>query len=476
MKKNIYILFVCSFCFLLIFPTAYLKAQGKINLDSLSSAKHVYAPLRYDEDWSYLKDATLRTEGLDKLKFIPLNKSKAGYITLGGESRLRFEYFHNENLGASPDTDNGYFQQRSFLHADVHLSEHFRVFTQLNSSTTSFRQGGPRPIFDKDVLDVNQAFFDISFGDQKKNFTLRTGRQELHYGNGKLVEPREGPNQRLAFDAIRMIVKTKAVNIETFVAQPVINKQNTFDNTGDSNTTFWGIYSSLASMKGFGFDVYYFGIKNKMASFEKGSGEEVRHTFGFKFNGRYKKLDYETENFFQTGTFSNYNIAAWGSTVSFNYKLPAQLLKSTIGIGASISSGDNGMASNKLGTFNALFPTGFYFGPPALPIGPANLKAVRVSLTSVLLKNLLFMPSWGVFWRNNVNDGIYTPASTLYRSGNSSNADYIGNQLNMVLLLKVNPHVTFMTSYALFSAGNFIKETGASKNVSYVNADLTFKF
>jgi hypothetical protein len=476
MKRKKYISFLFSLCFLLIFPAAYLKAQNKVNLDSLSSAKHVYASLRYDEDWSYLKDVSLRTESLDKLKFIPLNKSKSSNISLGGESRLRFEYFHNENLGASPYEYNGYFQQRSFLHADVHVTKFFRVFTQLNSSTTSFRQGGPRSIFDKDVLDINQAFFDISFGDKKSSFTLRTGRQELHYGNGKLVEPREGPNQRLAFDAIRLIVKTKAVKIETFLSQPVINKQNIFDNIASTNTIFWGIYSSLAPMKKIGLDVYYFGIKNKMASFEKGSGEELRHTLGFKLNGKYKKLDYETENFFQAGTFSNYNIAAWGSTVNFNYKLPAQLLKSTIGIGASITSGDNGITSNKLGTFNALFPTGFYFGPPALPIGPANLKAVRVSLTSVLLKKLLFMPSWGAFWRQNVNDGIYTPAPTLFRVGNANNSDYIGNQLNMVLLLKINPHVTFMTSYAFFSAGNFIEATGASKNVSYVNADLTFKF
>jgi hypothetical protein len=86
------------------------------------------------------------------------------------------------------------------------------------------------------------------------------------------------------------------------------------------------------------------------------------------------------------------------------------------------------------------------------------------------------MPSWGVFWRQNANDGIYTPASTLYRAGNSANADYIGNQLNMTLLLKINPHITFMTSYATFTSGDFIKETGPNKNVSYINTDLTFKF
>jgi hypothetical protein len=232
----------------------------------------------------------------------------------------------------------------------------------------------------------------------------------------------------------------------------------------------------LSISNNIGFDTYYFGIDNKVASFEKGRGKELRHTFGFKFNGKYETLEYETENFLQSGTFANNNILAWGTSANLSYSLPPQWLHTKIGIGGAINSGDNGIASNRLGTFNALFPTGFYFGPPALPIGPANLKAFRLSLNSVITKKIVFLPSWGFFWRENVNDGIYTPASTLFRSGNANNSEYIGNQLNMTLLLKINPHITLMSSYALFSAGNFIKETGASKNVSYVNADLTLKF
>jgi hypothetical protein len=205
--------------YLLILPATYLKAQSKINSDSLAAAKHIYAPLRYDEDWSYLKDTSLRTEGLDELKFISLNKSKASYLTIGGESRLRFEYYRNENLRDQPYQNNGYFQQRSFLHADLHLANFFRVFTQFNSSTTSFRQRGPRPIFDRDDIDINQAFFDLYL--KNKNYTLRVGRQEMLYGNGKLVEPREGPNQRLAFNAIRFIANVMSTKIETFISRPV---------------------------------------------------------------------------------------------------------------------------------------------------------------------------------------------------------------------------------------------------------------
>ncbi len=455
---------------LLVFPITNTKAQTEIISDTLPLSKHV--------------DVTNQLQPIDtanantifnKLKFVALNKSKSNYISFGGETRLRFEYFRNENLGASNYRDNGYLQQRSFFSAEAHLFKHFSIVTQLNSSTTSFRKGGPPSIFDKDVIDIHQAFVDVYFKKGKSDFTIRTGRQELKYGNGKLVERREGPNQRLAFDALRVIVKTKAADIETFIAQPVLNKQNAFDNVANKNVTFWGAYSSFKHMKKIKLDVYYFGLENKVAAFEKGRGEELRHTLGFKLNGSLKEWEYETENFFQTGTFSNDNLLAWGATVNISYNIPIKL-KTKIEIGGAINSGDGGTTSNKLGTFNGLFPTGFYIGPGAVPIGPSNLKAARIALNSEIKKNVMLMPGCIFLWRQNINDGVYTPGTTLYRAGNSASNKDIGTQLNLTVLFKVNQHITFMPSYAKLLSGDFFKETGASKNVSYFNADLTLKF
>jgi len=45
--------------------------------------------LRYDEDWSYLRDRTKQAGDLDKLKYIPLGKSdgRGWYLSLGSEAR-----------------------------------------------------------------------------------------------------------------------------------------------------------------------------------------------------------------------------------------------------------------------------------------------------------------------------------------------------------------------------------------------------
>src|SRR5262245_55669906 len=103
-----------------------------------------FQPLRYDEDWSYLEDESRRSEWLDRLKYIPLN-NRGWYLSLGGEARIRYEYFSQFNFGAGPQDDDGYLLQRYLLHAGVHFGDRVRVFTQLQSAIGGGGGGGRRP-------------------------------------------------------------------------------------------------------------------------------------------------------------------------------------------------------------------------------------------------------------------------------------------------------------------------------------------
>jgi len=75
--------------------------------------------LRYDENYSYLSDPGWRKDFLDALKFIRLGKSGESWLTLGGEIRQRYEYYHNSQWGLGPQDDNGYLLQRYMIHADT---------------------------------------------------------------------------------------------------------------------------------------------------------------------------------------------------------------------------------------------------------------------------------------------------------------------------------------------------------------------
>src|ERR1700682_6129472 len=80
-----------------------------------TSVRPAYTAERYDEDWSFLRDASKRTDLFDPIKWIPLGKDESWFVTLGGELRERVEYVRNPAVGfpcPSPGKDG---IQRSFL-------------------------------------------------------------------------------------------------------------------------------------------------------------------------------------------------------------------------------------------------------------------------------------------------------------------------------------------------------------------------
>src|SRR5947208_280656 len=171
------------------------------NIDSTASlAPPPFKKVRYDENYEYLRDPLRRADYLDAIKFIPLNTNKHWYLTLGGDIRERYEYFHNNLWGRGPQDQDGYLLQRYMVHADAHFGDRFRFFTQFKSGLGDGRNGGPRPT-DRDDFDLHQAFFDVrvSWSDVD-SLTLRAGRQELAYGSSRLISFREEPNVRRSFD------------------------------------------------------------------------------------------------------------------------------------------------------------------------------------------------------------------------------------------------------------------------------------
>src|ERR1700737_260492 len=151
---------------------------------------------RYDEDYSFLANAANRTEALDAIKYIPLFGGAPGYfLSLGGELREQYELIVNDNFGAGTKTGAGYWLQRLMLHSDWHFGPFVRVFAQLESNLEEGREPGPRPP-DRKRLNLNQGFVDFAYprtnlSDDTTSFTLRLGRQEIDFGDERLIAVRE---------------------------------------------------------------------------------------------------------------------------------------------------------------------------------------------------------------------------------------------------------------------------------------------
>ena len=330
--------------FFLALMGAHLVSAQSSNNDSAPTPDRTYQLLREDEDWSFLRDRAPHEDFWDPIKYIPLrNGVDDWYLTIGGEAREVWQQIGNDNWGQSPYW-NAYFDERYVLFFDAHYGKHIRSFVELKSGLSSFRIGGPRPI-DEKKLDFQAAFFEVGSSEGSNWINFRVGRQEMHYGSGRLIDCREGPNVRLSFDGFMVKSKISSWKIDGFALRPDVDNFGFFNNVPDHTVGFWGVYATRPAPQKVSVDVYYLGLDRKQATFERGTAQEVRHSLGARISRPIAKdkpgWDFNYEALWQFGTFGSDNIRAWSIASETSYGFPTVRLKPRFIARADISSGDN---------------------------------------------------------------------------------------------------------------------------------------
>ncbi len=436
-----------------------------------------FKPLRYDEDYSELRSAPPAAGFPESLKFIPLDATGDSWLTLGGESRSRYEYFSHSLWGAGPQDSNGYFLQRTMLHADWHLAPEVRVFVQLKSGLEDGRNGGPRST-DEDRLDLNQAFVDLRWPvATDTTLTLRTGRQEIILGSSRLVSVREAPNVHLAFDGARLFLEHKGWRVDALAVRPAQTKPGVFDDSTDRTQKLWGLYAvtALPQLPGANLDLYYLGYEHDGAKFAQGSADETRQTFGARLWGKRGGWDYNGEAVTQSGHFGADRIQAWMLSLDTGYTDATLPEKPRWGVRGGIASGDRDPNDSQLNTYNGLFPRGAYFHESGL-IGPANIIAVDPMLTLQATTTVTLAFDCDFFWRQSEHDGVYGNSVNLVRPALNTPGRYLGTQPSVRVEWRPTRHWLVAATFAHFAAGEAIRASGPGLDVDYFSTWTTYTF
>jgi len=437
-----------------------------------------YKLLSEDEDWSFLKDPTLRQDLWDPIKYVPLGGRDGWYLTIGGEGREVWEQIGNDNWGQQPYM-NGYFNQRYMLHFDAHFGKHVRTFVELKSALNAFRIGGPRPI-DEKKMDFQAAFLELGTSGDRKYIKLRVGRQELYYGSGRLIDVREGPNSRLSFDGFKIKAKADAWSIDAFAMRPDLDNFGFFDNYPNHAIGFWGVYAARTLPHKQMLDVYYLGLNSKEVTFERGTAQEVRHSVGARiFHPAATErpgLDFDFEGVWQFGTFGTAGIEAWTLASNTGYRFPTVPLKPRFSVNADIASGDH-PGGNTLGTFNPLYPSGHYFGVFASTgPGPLNFMDIHPKVQLEASHGVSIFADWIFQWRESLEDGLYAIPGFLITAADGSRARFVGDRPGTEVQWQANRHLWFQADYGIFYAGRFVKETLPGRNLNYWALWAGYKF
>lgn len=459
MKNLNYFIFTITLVFTLL--VSYASAQNKISL------------LRFDDDFSYLKNNRLK-KGHDQLKYI--SAGNKNYISFGGELREQFQIYRNINFGDVPPTYNNIsanqLWHRFMLHSNIELGNRFRFFIQLNNTLRFLNNNPVVPEIEENQLSLHQAFAEIKLNYWK----FRLGRQELFYGNHRLLTVREGPNTRQAFDGL--IVKRTFKNgaIDFFAVSKIISRQYVFDDQSFKEGLI-GIYGTqLFSNLKMGLDYYAVNFQSRLRKYNYQTGFENRQTYGTRLFLKKKKVNFEIEGAYQSGKFKDLAICAYNVLADVNIML-FPISKGTVGFAANAASGDKNNEDKKLNTYNLLFAKPAY--GLAIPIGSTNIISLSPYIKINPVQKLNVLAQVFFLSRNSNQDGTYSPGMIQNRP-KPGLYFILKEALGTFYLIEANCQQTKNLSFAVdasfFKAGSYPKATGNGKNTTYLSFKATLKF
>ena len=469
------------------------------------------AVLVQDDDFSHLGTPGFPRTGLDTLRHIPLGDAPDTFngpsLRLGLNARYRFEFYDNQNFGRLDGSEDAHLA-RFNPYAALTVSPRLRVFGSLKHGNV-LNSDGPQIPPELEPMDLHMAFVEFGLGDalglRTQDLLLRVGRQELHYGSGRFLSIRNGPNVRLDFDGA--LARMRAADGSITDALGFFNvEQNpgSFDNDTDFDTGFWGVYHSrmLREPSGDGLrrrpllaDLYYFGEHDTGPPYATAAGTEDRHTLGLRLwfgggpttpglggdlelNVQFGSLDADggaglTGVLQGADADGRLDIFAWAVVGSVDYTLDAPW-SPTLRLRYGYTSGDRDAGDGALNTYRVLVPTGRVFGD-LTPIGPGNLMGFQPGLELHPAPGTTVTLGTRHFWRAETTDAIYARSQAPIGTG-AGDARYVGTAANVILRRRLGDGLSLGIAAGHFWAGDYFDDNAPNDDISYAAAEVVFRF
>lgn len=432
-----------------------------------------YATSRWAEDWSFLRDRAKRKDLFDPLKYIPFDADGSAYLTLNGQSRLRYETYSNRGLREVPLQDN--LLLRTFAGADLHLGEHVRVYGEIASG----QQWGSSPINanQRNDLAIQQLFGEVRGKIAGAQAGVIFGRQYFLDGPIPLVSTRENTNIHITLQGVRGYARWARVRAQLFRLRVVDLGLGAFDDHVGNRRFDGGVLSFVVSpasaKKPFLIDPFYFhSAENR--TWGGVSGREKRDFYGVRAHGPIGPASIDWTVAYQTGNFAGRPLRAWSVFTDQSIALSESGWRPQIGFHADASSGGGAYEGGTLRNADSLFGVLPYLSD-GLSFGFINLMDVSPTATFTPVKNVTVRSELNFLWRTRAGEAVYSGTKAPYAGTQNVPGRDVGRQARLRIAWAINPHITLAGTFEHVFAGDVLKRAGFSDS-TFTATQLQFKF
>jgi len=427
---------------------------------------------RWQEDWSVLADPRVPRRPFDELKYIPFSATDPlMYLSLGADIRSRFEWNDAPEFGTGPNVSEAYVITRIEVHADLHLGSHVQVFTQLQSDWATWKKI-LTPV-DQDRLGLEQAFVLITEPVDEGTVRLRLGRQQFAFDLQRFVSSRDGPNVRQSYDGAWAEYQRGAWKFIAFYTQPVQTQdEKPFDDYSSSSFTFSALRVERDQVAGGSLSLYYAHFKEDDVHFLAASGNERRNILDGRFAGARDGFDWDVEAMGQTGSLGPKEVRAWGLGSLAGYTWQSAHWSPRLGLQVDAASGTENLSGQTVGTFNPLFPNGYYLQLAAYT-GYVNFIHVKPSVTLHPENHVTLLFAVAAQWRQTIGDGVYVMPDIPIAGTAGQPGRYSGSYGQARVDWIISPNAAFAVELDRFIIGDVLERAGGH-NSNYAGVEIKY--
>ena len=110
------------------------------------------------------------------------------------------------------------------------------------------------------------------------------------------------------------------------------------------------------------------------------------------------------------------------------------------------------------------------------PIGPQNIIDLHPVFDLRFGEKVATSADWDFFWRESLQDGVYSITDVPIRPGTPSRARYVGSSPSLTATWKATRHVTVLASYVHFFTGAYLRDDPPSRAIDYFTVWIDYTF